>query len=596
LKVDIQVDTPVNRSVLSCLEMKMSHSFGLTLREAPSNTDSIGHGFLLRAGFVRQTGQGIFSYLPIGWKVLRRIEAVIREEMERVGGVELSMPLVQPAELWRQSGRWESVGPELLRLKDRRHRDLVLAMTSEEVVAKIASSEIRSWRDLPRLVYQVQLKFRDDPRPRAGLIRTREFTMKDAYSFDADQAGLDEQYERIFHAYERIFGRCGLPSIAVGGDLGIMGGTGAHEFMYLNPIGEDTVVLCDRCGYAQNRQIAAIKKPEPDVEERRPLELISTPNATTIEALTVQMGIPKSRTAKVVFFTALMNDNTEMPVVALVRGDMSVNENKLTLLMEAVQLRPSSEEEIIGIGAVPGYASPIGLEPRTCVVVDDLVASSWNLVMGANLPGFHFLNANFGRDYAATLVSDIVSANDGDCCPECSFELRTERGVEVGNIFKLGTRFSAAFDALYLDAAGDEHPITMGSYGIGVGRLMACLAEQYHDEAGLLWPVEVAPFQVHLCCIGTDVFSTAEAIYAELEKAGIATLWDDRDLRTGVQFSDADLIGAPIRLTVSPRSLQAGGIEAKLRGGVATEIVPRLQLAEWTSRVITGLLETNTPT
>jgi len=574
----------------------MSQSFGSTLREIPSNTDSIGHGFLLRAGYVRQIGQGLFGYLPIGWKVLQRIEAVIKEEMERVGGVELSMPLVQPAELWRRSGRWDSVGPELVRLKDRRQRDLVLAMTNEEAVASIAATEIRSWRDLPKLVYQIQLKFRDDPRPRAGLIRTREFTMKDAYSFDIDQAGLDEQYQRIFDAYTRIFQRCGLPSIAVGGDLGIMGGTGAHEFMYLNRIGEDTVVLCDRCGYAQNRQIASIKKPEPGIEEELPLAQIATPDATTIEALTILTGLPGSRTAKVVFFSALMRDNTELPVVALVRGDMSVNENKLAALLEAVQLRPSLEDEITAIGAVPGYASPIGLEPRAYVVVDDLVASSKNLVMGANIAGFHYLNANFGRDYEATHVGDIVSANDGDLCPECSFELRTERGVEVGNIFKLGTRFSVAFDAHYLDSAGGEHPITMGCYGIGIGRLMACLAEQYHDASGLLWPIEVSPFQVHICSIGMDAVPTANVIYAELEKSGIATLWDDRDLRAGVQFSDADLIGVPIRITVSPKSLQAGGVEMKLRGRDATEIVPIPRLVDWTSKAISELHGTTTAT
>lgn len=567
----------------------MSQSFGSTLREIPSNTDSIGHGFLLRAGCVRQIGQGIFGYLPIGWKVLQRIEAVVREEMERVGGVELSLPLVQPAELWRRSGRWDSVGPELVRLNDRRKRDLVLAMTNEEAVASIAATEIRSWRDLPKLVYQIQLKFRDDPRPRAGLIRTREFTMKDAYSFDIDQAGLDEQYQRIFDAYTRIFQRCGLPSIAVGGDLGIMGGTGAHEFMYLNPIGEDTVVLCDRCGYAQNRQIASIKKPEPGIEEPLPLAQIATPDATTIDALTTLTGFLESRTAKVVFFSALMRDNTELSVVALVRGDMSVNENKLAALLEADQLRPSLEDEIIAIGAVPGYASPIGLEPSACVVVDDLVASSWNLVMGANQAGFHYLNANFGRDYEASRVGDIVSANDGDLCPECSFELRTERGVEVGNIFKLGTRFSLAFDAHYLDPAGGEHPITMGCYGIGIGRLMACLAEHYHDASGLLWPIEVSPFQVHICSIGMDVLPTADALYAELEKAGIATLWDDRDLRAGVQFSDADLIGVPIRITVSPKSLQAGGVETKLRGRDETQIVPISGLVDWTSTVISEL-------
>ncbi|MGC1239920.1 MAG: proline--tRNA ligase [Acidimicrobiales bacterium] len=573
--------------------MKMSEAFGATLRDNPSNTDSVGHSFLLRAGFVRQIGQGLFAYLPMGWKVLRRIEKIIRDEMDAAGGIELSMPLVQPAELWRKSGRWDSVGPELLRLNDRRHRDLVLAMTNEEAVASLAASEIRSWRDLPKLVYQIQLKFRDDPRPRAGLIRTREFTMKDAYSFDADSNGLNEQYQRLYDAYLEIFRRCGIPAVAVGGDLGIMGGTSAHEFMYLDPIGEDTLVLCGNCGYAQNRQVASMKKPEPAFEERLPLEMIATPNSSTIDSLANQLGVLTSRTGKVVFFSASTNDKLELPVVAVVRGDMTVNESKLAALIGATDLRPALEDEILAIGAVPGYGSPIGLNSTAYVVVDDLVASSRNLLMGANVDGFHYQNANINRDYQAARIGDIVSADEGDLCPNCDSTLRTERGVEIGNIFKLGTKFSSALGANYQDSNGDECPITMGSYGIGVGRLMGCLAEHYHDAAGLLWPVDVSPFKVHLCSIGSDVFGTAGSIYRELEQAGIETLWDDRDLRPGIQFSDADLIGVPIRLTVSSRSLSAGGIETKLRGSDVTEIVTIENSTDWVSKKISELRSSN---
>jgi prolyl-tRNA synthetase len=563
--------------------MRMSRVLGATLHEAPGSAETLGHQLLLRAGFLRQLAPGIFSYLPFGWRVLQKIEGIMRQEMSAAGGVELSLPLVQPAEIWRESGRWDAIGSELTRLRDRRDRDLVLAMTHEEVVASLAASEIHSWRDLPLLVYQIQLKFRDDPRPRAGLLRAREFTMKDAYSLDRDTAGLDEQYERLRRAYVEIFRRCELPAIVVGADVGMMGGTGAHEFMYLTPIGEDTLVLCDSCGYAQNRQVAVATKVAAASEPPKPIERVETPGATTIEALTAMLGVSPEQTAKVVFIAATLPspERTEF-VVAVVRGDTTVNEAKLTNVVSAVALRPMTPEEIGAIGCVPGYASPVGLDDRCLVVVDDLVARSSNLVAGANEDGVHLRNVNLGRDYTAGMVADIVAADDGDPCSVCGAPLRTARGVEVGNIFKLGTKFAVAAGANYLDDDGVEKPVVMGSYGIGVGRLMACIAEEHHDDEGLCWPLAVAPFAVHLCAIGDAAMPAAEELYSELESAGIEVLLDDRGERAGVQFADADLIGAPIRLVVSARSSQAGGVEVKRRVGAETAIIPRAQIVQWT--------------
>jgi prolyl-tRNA synthetase len=561
----------------------MSRAFGETLREAPAGIESAGHQMLLRAGYVRQVGQGIFAFLPLGWRALQRIATVLREEIEAIGGVEVSLPVVHPAELWRTSGRYWSVGAELARFADRRDRGLVLAMTHEEVVALLAAGEIRSHRQLPRLVYQIQTKWRDDPRPRAGLIRTREFTMKDSYSLDADQAGLDRQYEAHFRAYERIFARCGLPVIAVGSDVGMMGGSAAHEFVYLSALGEDTIVLCDSCGNSQNRQVAVSVKLPAAAEEPRPLERVHTPGATTIEALAEMLDVPASRTAKVVFVVATEpatgddeeGDAAARLVVAVVRGDCTLNENKLANLLGASQLRPMTAEEIAAIGAVPGSASPIGLRGAT-VVADRLVAESANLVAGANEEGWHLLNSNPGRDYRPDYVADIAAADADDACTVCGAALRTERGVEVGNIFKLGTRYSAAFGASFRDAEGNEHPVVMGSYGIGLGRLLACVAEEHHDERGLCLPVGVAPHDVHLVSLaagGGEVLAAAERCCAALGAAGVDVLFDDRGERAGVSFADADLIGLPLRVTVSERSRSAGGVEVRRRSGGASEIV-----------------------
>jgi prolyl-tRNA synthetase len=579
--------------------MRMSRLFGSTLREAPGGVEAVGHQWLLRAGFLRQLNQGVFSYLPLGQRVIKRIEDILRQEMDAVDGNEVSMPVVHPAELWRRSGREQAIGPELTRLKDRRDRDMVLAMTHEEVVAELAASEIHSWRQLPKLVYQIQTKWRDDPRPRAGLIRAREFTMKDAYSLDRDAEGLDVQYDRQYQAYFNIFGRCGLPTVAVGADVGMMGGTASHEFMYLNPLGEDTLVFCDHCGYADNRQVAKAGPPAIEAEEPLPVERVETPDTPTIEALARLLAVPEARTAKVVFMAATRKDENGkeavVPVVAVVRGDHEVNETKLANAVRASELRPLTGPEIEAIGCVPGYASPIGVGERALVVVDEIVAASPNLVAGANEAGWHLRNVNVGRDYQPDLVVDLVAVGDGMPCPNCGSSLRTERGIEVGNIFKLGTRYSTALGATYLDADGVERPIVMGSYGIGVGRLLACVAEHHHDDNGLRWPMSIAPFQVHLCAIaspkdGDTTTAAAASLYAELSAAGVEVLWDDRGERAGVQFADADLIGIPLRLTVAPRSLAAGGVEAKLRRGGDPLVVPVAEVVGWVQAQMAALL------
>ena len=523
---------------------------------------------MLRAGFVRPLAAGVFSYLPLAKRSLDKISGILREEMEACGGQEVSMPVVHPAEIWEGSGRYSAVGPELVRLRDRRDRAMVLAMTHEEVVAELVAGEVDSYQQLPRLLYQLQTKFRDDARPRAGMIRAREFTMKDAYSLDSDEEGLDRQYRALHRAYFRVFARCGLPAVAVGADVGIMGGNIAHEFMYLSRVGEDTILLCDGCGYTANRQVAMFRKPAVEPEQQKPLERVATPRTDTIEALARLLGVPESRTAKAVLMVATVGE--ERFVFAVVRGDMELNETKLANAVGAGALRPARAEEIRAMGAEPGYASPVGLRD-VLVVADDAVALSSNLVAGANEEGFHLLNVNHGRDFEADVVTDLAAAERGSACPDCGSPMRAERGVEVGNIFKLGTGYAEAAGAHFLDRDGRRKPVVMGSYGIGVGRLLACIAEEHRDEDGLVWPVSVAPYHVHLIASGHEA---APSLYEALASAGVEVLYDDRRESLGTKFKDADLIGAPIRLTLTPRTLQNGGVEMKLRRERDSRMVP----------------------
>lgn len=550
--------------------MRYSSLFTQTLREAPADAELVSHQLALRAGLIRPLAAGIFSALPLGLRVARKIEAIFREEMAAIDCVELLMPIVQPAELWQESGRWNEVGPEMLRMQDRSERNMCLAMTHEEAVTDLARHLIRSYRQVPMSVFQIQTKFRDEPRSRGGLIRVREFTMKDAYSFDLDEAGLESVYQDMYRAYENIFRRAGLADqvVSVESDTGMMGGTGAHEFMYLNPAGEDTLLICDGCEYRANRQIAVYEREEAVGETPEPLREVATPGCTTIEDLAQFLDIPESRTAKAVFMTGSVQGE-ERFIFALVRGDHELSETKLANAAGAVDMRPATEDEIRAIGAEPGYGSPIGIAEDALIVVDDLVAASGNLVSGANKVDHHCLNVNVGRDFEADLVADLVAVEAGMPCALCCAPLRSARGVEVGNIFKLGTRYSEKLGANFLDENGKARPLVMGSYGIGVGRLLACVIEEHHDDQGIVWPISVAPFHVHIVVLSGNrprgELEAAERICGDLEAEGIEVLLDDRDERAGVKFNDADLIGIPIRITVGSRGLAKGEVEVKMR-------------------------------
>ena len=562
---------------------RVSRLFGSTLRHTPAEADLESHALLLRAGYVRQVAAGIFSLLPLGWRALRKIEQILREEMDRIGGQELSLPVVHPADLWQATGRWHDIDATLVRFRDRRERDLVLAMTHEEAVAFHAASEITSYRQLPALVYQVQTKFRDELRPRGGLIRVREFRMKDSYSLDRDQAGLERQYRAHYEAYERIGWRVGVPLTAVRSDTGMMGGAVAHEFMYLTPGGEDSLALCAQCGYAANREVAEFAL-EPAAGEPAAPEEVPTPGATTIEELAACLQIAPQQTAKMVFYAPAQDGSEARVVAAIVRGDLEANLIQVQNLAGVGELRPAHEDEIAATGMVPGFASPVGIDPRAAIfVVDRWVAQSANLVMGANRTDYHLRNVCCGRDYRPTVVGQVAAAFDGAPCASCGGPLQLARGVEVGNIFQLGTRYADALEARFTDAAGAAHPIVMGSYGIGLERLLACVAEEHRDEHGLVLPVSVAPYQAALVALARkeETWRAAEKVFGALVAAGIEVLYDDRrDLSAGVKFADADLRGMPLRVVVGERSLAAGGAELSRRGEQERRIVPLNKLAD----------------
>src|SRR5688500_327031 len=554
--------------------MRLSSLFFATLRDDPADAEMASHRLLVRAGYLRQLGSGIYSLLPLGFRVQQRVEQVIREEMDAIGGEEMEMPVVHPADLWRQSGRYAKIGPEMARVKDRSGRDLVLAMTHEEVVADLVRDLVSSYRQLPKIVYHFQTKFRDEPRARGGLIRVREFVMKDSYSIDADGAGLDRSYDLHHRAYERIFARLGLEAVAVGSDVGIMGGSGAHEFMVLNPHGEDTLVLCGACDYAANQQVAHVAVPSPEAEESLPTEEVATPGTDTTAARDALLAGPSSRTAKAAFFVT----GDGRLATAIVRGDFEVNETKLTNAVKAIGgLRPATADEIRAAGMEPGYGSPVGAHD-TVVVVDALAAASPNLVAGANRPGFHLRNVNVGRDYTPDVTIDIANVREGDPCPQCGAPVRLAQGIEVGNIFKLGTDFTEALGATYLAEDGSRNHPVMGSYGIGLGRALACIVEAHHDERGICWPIEVAPYRAHLVAIGAQrdaaVAEAADGLYRRLADAGLAVLCDDRDESPGVKLTDAELLGMPTIVTISPRSLAAGGVEVTDRASGERGVQP----------------------
>ncbi|MDQ2743175.1 MAG: proline--tRNA ligase [Chloroflexota bacterium] len=570
--------------------MRRTQLFCETLRQSPNDSEVAGHSLLLRGGFVQPLSAGIFSLLPLGQRVRAKLEKILREEMDAIDGQEVSLPVVHPAELWQETGRWYDVGPELARFRDRAGRDMVLAMTHEEVVADLLRKHVRSYRQLPIMLYQIQTKFRDEPRARGGLLRVREFVMKDAYSCHATFDDLDAYYPRVCQAYLNIFGRAGLDVMTVEADVGMMGGTMAHEFMFVSEVGEDQLVLCDACGYAANRQIATFQKEVSDEDDVLPLEEVPTPEAKTIAALAALLEIPERRTAKAAFFMS-----GDQLIFAVVRGDMEVNETKLANAVGAAELRAARADELESRGIVAGYASPIGISGAT-VIVDDAVASSRNLVAGANREGYHLRHTNFGRDYNADRVIDIAAAREGAGCIECGSPLRLVRGVEVGNTFKLGMKYSKALEATFLDDTGREQYIVMGCYGIGVGRLMACIAERHHDRDGLIWPPSVAPFQIYL--VGLDgeddtVRAATEDLYAMLQGAGFETLYDDRHERAGVKFKDADLLGMPVRLTVSRRTEESGQVELKQRASGETRKVARDEVLDEIRAELEWLIQAN---
>ncbi len=562
--------------------MRYSQLLTQTLREVPADAEAISHQLALRAGLIRSLASGIFSFLPLGLRVKRNIEQILREEMERIDCFEISMPVVQPAEIWRESGRWDDVGQEMMRMKDRADRDMCLAMTHEEAVTDLARHMVQSYRQLPLSAFQLQTKFRDEPRSRGGLIRVREFTMKDGYSFHIDQASLDAYYPRMYEAYQRIFQRAGLGDhvIAVESDPGMMGGTEAHEFMYLNPGGEDTLLLCDTCGYRANRQVATYKREAIEAENEKPLQKVATPNCKTIEEVASFLNVPQSETAKAVFFIGTINGEEKF-IFAVLRGDHELNETKLVNVLKAQALRPATDEEITAVGAVPGYASPMAVK-NALVVVDEAISKGTNFVSGANEEGYHCLNVNAGRDFDPDIVTDLIAVEKGMPCPECETPLNSTRGIEVGNIFKLGTKYSDSMGAKVLDENGKMQPLVMGCYGIGVGRLLACIIEAHHDDHGIIWPISVAPFEVQIVVLTgrkpAGELEAAEKLSGQLKAAGLDVLLDDRDERAGVKFNDADLIGIPIRLTVGSRGLANGQVEMKLRHENDRSDVPLDQL------------------
>lgn len=545
--------------------MQYSQLLGRTLRDAPAGTDTASAALLIRAGYIRQLGAGIYSLLPLGLRSAQRIQTILREEMASIGCQELQMPFAQPADLWLESGRTDLVGDELIRFEDRAGRQMVLAATHEEVATDLVRREVNSYRQLPIAFFQIQNKFRDEPRPRAGLLRAREFLMKDAYSFHASEEDFNRFYEACHDAYLRIFERAGIPVRVVESGPGYMGGWGSHEFILEADVGEDVLLVCDSCGYAANREVAVQRVTIPE-EDLLPMEEVETPASQTIAAVANYLGVSTDRTAKAVFFNA----DGEF-VFVVIRGDLDVNEIKLQSVLNANVIRPATDEEIRASGAFPGYASPVGL--KNVKVVADTSATSPNLVAGANRDGYHLRNVNLGRDYEATIVADIAMAEAGAPCDVCGSTLSERRGIEVGNIFKLGYKYSTSLDARFLDEHGEEQLIIMGSYGIGVGRLLAAVAEHLHDDKGLVWPASIAPYDVHVVVLGSsdDVTAAQRELVDALSGAGLEPLIDDREESAGVKFNDADLIGIPWRVTVSPRALKAGGFEVKHRREEASE-------------------------
>lgn len=544
--------------------MRVSKLYAPTLREVPAEAEVVSHQLMLRAGFMRKAAGGIYTYLPLAWRVLKKIERIVREEMDAKGSQELLMPIVQPAEIWQESGRWDVYGAEMFRLQDRHNRCFCLGPTHEEMVTTLIRGDVRSYRQLPLSVYQIQNKYRDERRPRFGLMRGREFIMKDAYSFDRDEAGLDKSYQDMYDAYTNIFTRCGLNFRPVEADSGAIGGSGSHEFMVIADSGEAEIVFCTSCDYAANVEKAELFPLEAQEEAMLTKEEVVTPDCKTIADVCAYLKLPVDHSVKAVAY------NSEKGLIlCFVRGDHEVNEIKVINTCGVIDLEMATEEQLAAAGTVGGYMGPVGIEnKKVIVVVDATVMQMHNVCCGANKEGYHFINVNPGRDFTPTYVADIRLIQEGDPCPHCGGEVSKARGIEVGQVFKLFTKYSSALKATYLDENGKEQPMVMGCYGVGVSRTMAAAIEQNYDDNGIIWPIEIAPYHVLVVPVNTkDEASAAKAeeIYMQLKKVGLETVIDDRNERPGVKFKDADLIGYPLRVVVGPKTLTEGKLEVKIR-------------------------------
>lgn len=539
-----------------------------TLREVPSDADVVSQQLMLRAGFMRKTANGLYSFLPLGWKSIKKIEAIVREEMDRASAQEIMMPILQPAEIWKESGRWNAYGAEMMRINDRHDNEFCLGPTHEEMITTLVKNEINSYRQLPVNLYQIQSKFRDERRPRYGLMRSREFIMKDAYSFDVDEAGLDESYKSMYDAYTRIFTRCGLTFRPVEADSGAIGGSGTHEFMAIAEAGEADIVYCTKCDYAANIEIGKPGIMKQDEEALQELSVVDTPNASSIEAVADMLNLPLHKTIKAVVFSI-----DGKVVLAIVRGDHEVNEVAVQhAVLGAVEPEMATPEELEKVGLTAGFISPIGLKQTEdfAIVVDESVMETYNVCGGANKKDTHYVNINPKRDFNVEdiIVAPIRLITKDDVCPKCGGALEHAKGIEVGQVFKLGTKYSEALQATFLDQNGRPNPMIMGCYGIGVSRTLAAAIEQYHDENGIIWPRSIAPFEAVIVPINAKdeaLMSTSQTIYTALQNAGVDVLLDDRKDRAGVKFKDADLIGYPLRITVSKNTLENNEVEIQIR-------------------------------
>ena len=546
--------------------MRATNLYAPTLRNTPAEAEIASHQLMYRAGLIRKAAGGMYTYLPLAWRTIRKIEQIIREEMDAAGGQEIMMPILQPSELWEESGRWGAYGAEMIRVKDRHDREFCMGPTHEEMITALVRDELRSYKQLPVLLYQIQDKFRDERRPRFGVMRSREFIMKDLYSFDKDVEGMNESYRKMSVAYTNIFTRCGLDFRAVEADSGAIGGGHSEEFTVLAPEGESRIACCDACSYAASDEKAALRPINAPDEAELPLAKVATPHTSTIALLAEYLKIPVEKTIKAVAYQ--MED--DVLILAFLRGDHEVNEIKLANAVPgARELRMADEEAIHAAGGCPGFMSPIGIKEGTHIVVDETAMRMHNAVSGANEADFHYTNVNPKRDFGAVTVADIRLVEEGDACPICeSGHLHIGRGIEAGQIFALGTKYSEAMGATFLDETGKSRPMQMGCYGIGVGRTMAAAIEQNHDESGIIWPRAIAPYEVVVVAVNAKdeaPLAYAEEISEELRAAGVDVLLDDRRERAGVKFNDCDLIGYPVRIAIGPKTIDSGSIEVKVR-------------------------------